>query len=102
MSAAATDPARKNLVGLDSAELAAEMAAFGAERGRARVARFMEGLDARLSESPYVAGGAFTIADITAYLSVDFAKRVKIAIPEGCQALKRWHEGVSQRPSARV
>ena len=73
-----------------------------AERGRARIARFMEHLDARLAESAFVAGDAFTIADITAHLSVDFAKWVKIAIPETCAALKRWHEGVSQRPSARV
>lgn len=73
-----------------------------AERGRARIARFMESLDTRLAASPFVAGDAFTIADITAYLSVDFAKWVKIVIPESCAALKRWHERVSQRPSARV
>jgi len=73
-----------------------------AERGRARVARFMETLDARLAESAFVAGDAFTIADITAYLSVEFAKWVKIQIPESSAALRRWHEAVSQRPSAKV
>jgi glutathione S-transferase len=73
-----------------------------AERGRARVARFMETLDGRLAASPFVAGDAFSIADITAYLSVEFAKWVKIQIPESCAALTRWHDSVSQRPSARV
>jgi glutathione S-transferase len=73
-----------------------------AERGRTRVARFLARLDARLAQSPFVAGDAFTIADITAFLSVEFAKWVKIAVPETCAALKRWHEAVGQRPSAKA
>jgi len=70
-----------------------------AERGRTRVARFMERLDAHLAKSAYVAGETFTIADITAYLSVDFARWVKIMIPESCTSLRRWHEALGQRPS---
>jgi len=70
-----------------------------AERGRARIARFMERLDAHLAKSPYVAGESFTIADITAYLSVDFAKWVKMPVPETCATLRRWQEAMAQRPS---
>ncbi|HVM79947.1 MAG TPA: glutathione S-transferase [Stellaceae bacterium] len=70
-----------------------------AERGRARVARFMERLDAQLAKSRFVAGETFTIADITAFLTIDFARWVKIAVPETCAALRRWQEAVGQRPS---
>jgi len=70
-----------------------------AERGRARVARFIERLDAHLAGSRFVAGENFTIADITAFLTIDFARWVKIAVPESCAALRRWQEAVAQRPS---
>ncbi len=71
-----------------------------ADRGRARVAAFFDMLDRRLAESSFVAGPSFSMADITALVSVDFADRVKIPAPEGHIHLKRWHENVSLRPSA--
>lgn len=73
-----------------------------AERGRVRVARFVERLDAQLAHDRFVAGDAFSIADITAFLTVEFAMRVKIAVPETCVSLKRWHEAVGQRPSVKA
>jgi len=35
-----------------------------------------------------------------ALVTVDFAARINLAIPEGCTYLRRWHETVSARPSA--
>lgn len=71
-----------------------------AERGLTRFDHFHVMLDARLGESPYVAGEAFSIADILAMVALDFAKAVRRPIPEGAANLRRWHDEVSSRPSA--
>ncbi len=73
-----------------------------AERGRARIARFFEQMDARLAQSEFVAGARYSIADITTLVSVDFARWVKMSVPEECGNLRRWHAQVSARPSAKV
>ncbi len=71
-----------------------------AERGRWRVGYFFDMLDARLSESEFVAGPGFTVADIAAMVAVDFAGWVKAMPPESATSLKAWYERVSARPSA--
>lgn len=71
-----------------------------ATRAMVRLDRFFAMLDARLAESPYLAGEAFSVADIDALVTVDFARAVKRSIPDDAPALKRWHETVSARPSA--
>jgi glutathione S-transferase len=71
-----------------------------AERGRARTTRFFEMLDRQLAGRPFVACDRYTIADIMALVTVDFAARINLAIPESCSHLRRWHETVSVRPSA--
>jgi glutathione S-transferase len=73
-----------------------------AERGRARVARFFERLDARLADSAFLAGPRYTVADITALISVDFAGWAKLTPPEGLNHLKRWYDAVNARPSAKA
>lgn len=73
-----------------------------AERGRARLADFYPAIDRRLAESEYIAGPAFTIADITALCIVDFARAVKLPWPEELGNLARWHAQVSARPSAQA
>jgi len=71
-----------------------------AERGRTRVLRWMADLDARLSAVPFIAGEGFTLADITAFIAIDFAGWVKLAVPEQHRHLTRWHEQVAARSSA--
>ena len=71
-----------------------------AERGRQRVARFLERLDEQLGSNKFVAGELFSIADISAMVVVDFAGWIKIRPPEDAQNLQRWYEAVSARPSA--
>jgi glutathione S-transferase len=70
------------------------------ERGKARVGHFFTTLNERLSESEYVAGDRYTVADITAQVTVDFASWIKIPLSEEHAHAKRWHEKVSRRDSA--
>jgi glutathione S-transferase len=73
------------------------------ERSKLRVKNFFADLDARLSEVPFVAGNRYSVADITALVTIDFAAGgLKLAIPNEQVALKRWHEKVSARPSAKA
>ncbi len=73
-----------------------------AERGRQRVARFLERLDTILATRKFVAGEAFSIADITAYCTTDFAKWAKVEMPEDAPNLQRWFAAIDERPSATV
>jgi glutathione S-transferase len=70
-----------------------------AERGRARIAHFFERLNERLAASAFVAGPRFTIADITAYVTIDFARWAKLVPPESAVHLKRWRDQLASRPS---
>jgi glutathione S-transferase len=72
------------------------------ERGRARVGKFFQTLDARLAAHKFVAGEAFSIADITAIVAVDFARWIRLTVPEDLSHLRRWHAEVSARPSAKA
>jgi glutathione S-transferase len=70
-------------------------------RGQARVERFFGILEDRLGETEFLGGAAFSVADITALCTVDFAKRAaKSEIPPDATNLLRWYEAVSSRPSA--
>jgi len=71
-----------------------------AERGKARVQHFFEVLDERLGDSEYVAGPAYSIADITAFVAVDFASWLKLVPGEGQTSLQRWLGAMRERPSA--
>ncbi len=71
-----------------------------AERGRAGTEVFFGRLDAQLGTSEFLAGAAYSIADITAQVFVDFAAWCKLGIPDEASNLRRWHEAVSSRPSA--
>ena len=73
-----------------------------AERGRVRVERFYANLDERLATSEFIAGPRYTIADITAQVTVDFAGWVKLPLPEDHKNARRWHEAVSARASAKA
>ncbi len=71
------------------------------ERGKQTLGRFFGLLDGQLADNPFVAGSAFTIADITAFVTIEFAKRVDVAIPEdGADNVLRWHAEIASRPSA--
>ncbi len=71
-----------------------------AERGAKRLAFFYEVLDAHLAGREFIATDRFTVADITALVTVDFAKWVKVEMQDGQANLRRWHEAMAARPSA--
>lgn len=69
------------------------------ERGRKRVQTFYRVLDKHLDGRRFMVGDTFTVADIAAYVFVDFSGWVKEGIPEDCGHLVEWHQQVSNRPS---
>lgn len=72
------------------------------EANRPKAVKFMALLDEQLATNTFIAGEHFSIADITLLVSVDFLKPAKITMPDEFQNLKRWHEAVSARPSAKA
>jgi glutathione S-transferase len=71
-----------------------------AEANKPRILQFMTLLDTELQHRPFIAGDAFSVADITGLVTVDFMKPAKLAVPDELGNLKRWHAAVSARPSA--
>jgi glutathione S-transferase len=69
------------------------------DRSVLRVKNFLADLNERLERVAFVAGERFSAADITALVTIDFAKALDISIPEGHLALMRWRDVVSARPS---
>jgi glutathione S-transferase len=59
-------------------------------------------LDQQLSGNAFVAGDAYTVADITAMVAVDFMRPARIKLPDEMTNIKRWHTEVSARPSAKA
>jgi glutathione S-transferase len=73
-----------------------------AEANKPRIMDFLALLDRELAGRRYIAGDGYTVADITGLVSVDFLKPAKLAVPEELKNVKRWHEDVSARPSAKA
>lgn len=73
-----------------------------AERGRARAAAFYPILDERLARAPYLAGDGFSLADITAFVFVEFAARAGVEPAGEFPALSEWRDAIRARPSASV
>lgn len=68
-------------------------------RQRDKALRGMSYFNSVLEHQPYVAGDAFSMADITVIGGLIFASLVDVAVPDHCDALRAWHEKVQQRPS---
>jgi glutathione S-transferase len=75
-----------------------QVAAWG-EANKPRALDFLTFLNDELKQRPYVAGGRYSVADITAVVAIDFMKPAKIAVPDGLADLLRWHREVSARPA---
>jgi glutathione S-transferase len=70
------------------------------EANRPRAVAFMHILNDHLATNEFAAGDAFSIADITGLIALDFMKPARITIPEDCGAVLRWHQALRARPSA--
>jgi len=69
------------------------------ERGRKRAEAFFDRLDGQLDGNEFVTGNQLTMADITAFVMVQFGSWSKISIQESQKHLQRWFEAVSKRSS---
>lgn len=78
-----------------------QVAAWG-EANKPRALEMLQLLDGQLGTSRYVAGDAYSVADITAMVAIDFMKPARLARPEGLANLERWYGEVSGRPSAKA
>ncbi len=71
------------------------------EASDAAVRSFYKRLDGELADHEYMADDAYSIADITALCTIDFAaSMVELKPDESLANLWRWHAAVSSRPSA--
>jgi glutathione S-transferase len=73
-----------------------------ADANKPRVIDFLGLLDRELGQHRHVAGDRFSVADITGMIAIDFMKPAKLSVPEQLGNIKRWHEEVSARPSAKA
>jgi glutathione S-transferase len=72
------------------------------DRGRRRFDVFMRKMEQHLADKTYVVCDAFSIADISLLVAIDFAARTKIAMEDEMVNLRRWHELISARPGSQV
>ena len=73
-----------------------------AEANKPRVMSFLDLLDRELADREFIAGDRYSVADITALVTVDFMKPARLAVPDEATNVKRWHAAVSARPSAKA
>jgi glutathione S-transferase len=74
-----------------------------AEQARALVRQAFAFLDGELAKRSFVAGDAYSMADILALTTFDFAGQLNQLHPEPkLKNLLRWHGEVSARPSAKA
>ncbi|GAB2844222.1 glutathione S-transferase [Pseudoduganella ginsengisoli] len=78
-----------------------QFADFGASQG-VKVRDTARWLDGVLAAQPFVAGQRFTIADITAFCALEFARGLMKFRPaaEGLPHLQAWRDRMAERPSA--
>jgi glutathione S-transferase len=62
----------------------------------------LEVLDRRLAESEWLGADRLTIADIVAFIGIDFARIVRLRPPEELTHVVRWAEVMRERPAAKA
>ena len=79
-----------------------QFADYGAAQGDKMLAA-AKLFDAQLASRPWMAGDRFTIADITGFCGIEFARLVKFKPSDaGLTHLAAWRDRVAERPSARM
>lgn len=71
-----------------------------AERGMARIEQFFDRMNNQLAGNQYVAGDRFSLADITAFVTMEFAGRLKLEIGNQRPDLQRWFDEIKARPAS--
>jgi glutathione S-transferase len=70
-----------------------------AARGLARLQHFFAVLDARLAQREFIATDRFSIADLTAVVTVDFARVLRVKPGDEHPHLQRWRAAMALRPA---
>jgi glutathione S-transferase len=82
-----------------TASLLTQFKDFG-ESNREAVAGAMTWFDRQLKDRDYIAGAHYSMADICALTTIDFADFIGLPMPESATHLRAWHARVIARPSA--
>jgi glutathione S-transferase len=82
-----------------TAALLTQFKDFG-EANKEPYANAQRWLDRELADQPFIAGEAYTMADICALSTVDFATWIGLPLDPAHTNLGAWHARVSARPSA--
>ena len=64
--------------------------------------RALKLLDRRLGESEWLAADRLTIADIVAFVGIDFGRMIKFRPPEELTNVVRWAAAMRERPAAKA
>jgi glutathione S-transferase len=64
--------------------------------------RALKVLDRRLADSEWLAADRLTIADIVAFVGIDFGRMIKFRPPEDLAHVARWAAAMRERPAARA
>ncbi len=70
-----------------------------AERGRTRLLHFLDQLEAHMQGREWIATDAFSLADITAGVALDFAGWVKVDVDAGRPAIAALRARLAARPA---
>ena len=82
-----------------TAPLLTQFTDFG-ESNRPHYAGGCKWLDREIAGRQFIAGDAYSMADIIALTTIDFASFTGLEMPEEATTLRAWHGRVSARPSA--
>lgn len=70
------------------------------EANKPKALEFLGMLDRELEGREFAAGEAYSIADITGMIAIDFMKPARIAVPDDLTNVRRWYSSLKARPSA--
>lgn len=70
------------------------------EINKPKAVEFMAIFDRELASREFAAGDAYSVADITGLVTMDFLKPARVVVPDEFSNLRRWHAAISARPSA--
>jgi glutathione S-transferase len=73
-----------------------------ADYNKAAGLRALKVLDRRLAESAWLGAERLTIADIVAFIGIDFGRLIKLQPPEELTNLARWAAAMRARPAAKA
>lgn len=72
------------------------------EANRPKVMETLAIFDAQLAGNQFVAGDRYSIADISLFTAINFARVIKLQVPEELGNLHRWYAMMTKRPAVQA